>query len=140
MALGTDAIRQAAVIPVMGGKLCLVTSSSGKRWVIPKGRMEPGKTAGEIALQEAWEEAGLTGWLQREPVGSYVYEKMDSQFHVIVFVMHVADAADVFPEVGVRDRIWLSPSHAIARVEERGLREVIRAAVNCDEWRLAGSM
>ncbi len=140
MALGSDAIRQAAVIPLMGGKLCLVTSSSGKRWVIPKGRMEPGKTAGEIALQEAWEEAGLTGSLLREPVGSYVYEKMGSQFHVIVFLMHVVEAADEFPEAGLRDRIWLTPPHALARVEERGLREVIRAAVNCDEWRLAGSV
>jgi 8-oxo-dGTP pyrophosphatase MutT (NUDIX family) len=136
MALGT-AIRQAAAIPVMSGKVCLVTSSSGKRWVVPKGRMEPGKTAGEIALQEAWEEAGLTGWLHREPVGTYLYEKIGSIFHVVVFIMHATHAADDFPEVGQRERIWLNPTQALARVEEPGLREIIRAGVMTDEWRLA---
>src|SRR5262245_41164227 len=68
-------LRQAAVIPVRDGQVCLVSSRSGKRWVVPKGCMEPGKTAGEVALLEAWEEAGLLGRLAPEPVGSYVYEK-----------------------------------------------------------------
>ena len=62
------------------GQVCLVTSSSGKRWVVPKGCMEPGKTAGELALQEAWEEAGLVGVLQPEPVGSYLYEKFGNSY------------------------------------------------------------
>jgi len=64
-----DYIRQAAAIPIRSGQICLVTSSSGKRWVIPKGMIEPGTTAGQIALQEAWEEAGLVGVLRPEPVG-----------------------------------------------------------------------
>ena len=68
-------VRQAAAIPMKADKVCLVTSTSGKRWVVPKGNMELGKTAGEVALQEAWEEAGLLGLLQPEPIGSYVYEK-----------------------------------------------------------------
>ena len=42
-----------------------ITSRNGKRWVIPKGWIDPGQTAGETALQEAWEEAGLTGALER---------------------------------------------------------------------------
>src|SRR5262249_19062195 len=75
MASVSDVIRQAAAIPLKAGQICLVTSSSGKRWVIPKGIIDPGKTAGEIALQEAWEEAGLVGVLQPQPVGSYRYEK-----------------------------------------------------------------
>ena len=68
-------LQQAAAIPVRMGQVCLVTSRSGKRWVIPKGCLEPGKTAGEIALQEAWEEAGIVGVLQPDPVGSYLYDK-----------------------------------------------------------------
>ena len=55
------ALRQAAALPVRDGAVCLVTSRNGKRWVAPKGCLEPGKTAAEIALQEAWEEAGLAG-------------------------------------------------------------------------------
>ena len=61
MGNAADVVRQAAAVPVEAGRICMVTSRSGKRWVVPKGRLEPGKSAGEIALQEAWEEAGLAG-------------------------------------------------------------------------------
>src|SRR5262245_58082372 len=116
-------IPQAAAIPVRSGKVCLVTSSSGRRWVIPKGCMEPGKTAGEIALQEAWEEAGLVGVLQRDPVGSYLYEKWGSLHLVTVFVMHVTEDAEDWPERAIRQRTWVSPAEAVIRIEERGLQE-----------------
>src|SRR5262249_10274641 len=90
-------IRQAAAIPFLSGQVCLVTSRSGRRWVIPKGCLEPGKTSGEIALQEAWEEAGLSGILQQEPIGSYVYVKANLTYHVTVFVMQVTESADDWP-------------------------------------------
>ncbi len=129
MATVPGVIRQAATIPVKDGQLCLVTSSSGKRWVIPKGCMEPGKTSGELALQEAWEEAGLVGVLQPEPIGSYLYEKFGNLYHVIVFILHVTEAADDWPERTLRQRSWLTPTQALVRVEDRGLRELIRAVM-----------
>jgi 8-oxo-dGTP pyrophosphatase MutT (NUDIX family) len=128
MPAAPDVILQAAAIPFRAGKVCLVTSSSGKRWVIPKGLMEPGKTAGEIALQEAWEEAGLAGLLQPEPVGSYLYSKYGNTYHVTVFLMQVTEAADTWPEAMLRQRAWLTPAQAVLRVQEPGLRELIRAA------------
>jgi 8-oxo-dGTP pyrophosphatase MutT (NUDIX family) len=126
--MASDSIRQAAAIPVKSGQLCLVTSRSGKKWVIPKGCFEPGKTASEIALQEAWEEAGLTGVLQSEPVGSYLYEKFGTVHHVIVFVMRVTDVAETWPEDAFRERNWVSFDEAIERIDDRGLREVVRGA------------
>src|SRR6476620_2968172 len=69
-------VRQAAVGPVRDGRVCLVTSSSGRRWVVPKGQIDPGHTPGEAALIEAWEEAGLVGALDPEPIGTYAYEKL----------------------------------------------------------------
>ena len=123
------AIRQAAAIPVKKGQICLVTSRSGKRWVIPKGTIEPGKTAGEIALQEAWEEAGLTGVLHREPIGSYLYEKLGFVHHVIVFVMRVTDVANDWPEQNFRDRKWVQFEQAPVRVDDPGLRELVREAL-----------
>lgn len=111
------------------GQVCLVTSRSGKRWVIPKGSMEPGKSAGEIALQEAWEEAGLVGLLQPEPVGSYVYEKDGMVCHVIVFEMTVTHTLDTYPEAGMRQRVWIAPELAASRIEEEGLRDLLRNLV-----------
>jgi 8-oxo-dGTP pyrophosphatase MutT (NUDIX family) len=112
----------------------LVTSSNGKRWVIPKGLIDPGHTAGEAALQEAWEEAGLVGTLKPEPVGSYVYEKWGGTCHVTVFLMQVTSAAEDWPERGLRQRAWVEGEEALARLDDPGLREVMRAALARPAW------
>jgi 8-oxo-dGTP pyrophosphatase MutT (NUDIX family) len=127
MPTSPETVNQAAAIPLRGGKVCLVTSRSGKRWVVPKGNLEPGKTAGQIALQEAWEEAGLSGALQPEPVGSYVYRKADNTYHVTVYLMYVSHADDDWPESGMRLRTWVSVRQALRRIEEPGLCELIRS-------------
>jgi 8-oxo-dGTP pyrophosphatase MutT (NUDIX family) len=129
MPTSLDVIRQAASIPLKDGLVCLVSSRSGKRWVVPKGCLEPGKTAGEVALQEAWEEAGLVGVLEPEPVGSYLYTKMGFSYHVTVFLMHVTEVADEWPERDMRVRAWVTRSQAVLQIEEPGLRNLIRGAV-----------
>jgi 8-oxo-dGTP pyrophosphatase MutT (NUDIX family) len=129
MPTATEWILQAAAIPLKGGLVCLVTSRSGKRWVIPKGIIDPGKTAGEIALQEAWEEAGLSGVLEPTPVGTYVYEKYGGTCHVTVFRMQVSNAAEDWPERGQRERVWLSPAESVERIDDPGLQGILRAAL-----------
>ncbi|WP_439621715.1 NUDIX hydrolase [Gemmata sp.] len=119
-------VNQSGVLPVLNGRLCMVTSSSGKRWVFPKGLIDPGHTAGQAALTEAWEEAGLVGTLDQEPAGNYVYEKLGTPHHVLVYVMRVIEARDTWPERGLREREWLTIDDALDRVEEPGLRELIR--------------
>jgi 8-oxo-dGTP pyrophosphatase MutT (NUDIX family) len=126
MASSSSSVRQAAAIPVRSGRLCLVQSSGGKRWVIPKGNIERRHTAAETALREAWEEAGLLGSLKREPVGSYFYQKSGRLCHVTVFLMSVTEATDEWPERHRRPRRWLRPSQAVARVEDPGLRKLLR--------------
>ena len=84
-----NAINQAGAIPVHNGRVFMVTLRSGRRWVFPKGQIDPGHTPGEAALIEAWEEAGLVGTLDPEPVGSYLYEKLGQSHHVLMFIMRV---------------------------------------------------
>ncbi len=129
MATDFDFVRQAAAIPIRNNKVCLVTSSNGKRWVIPKGLIDPGSTAGETALNEAWEEAGLVGSLSSEPVGTYLYKKLGRTYHVIVFLMQVTRATAVWPERDLRRRIWIGVDSALEHIEDEGLRELIEAAV-----------
>src|SRR5438874_1981919 len=129
MTITPGALQQAAAIPVRLGQVCLITSRNGKRWVIPKGCLEPGKSAGEIALQEAWEEAGLMGILQVDPVGSYLYEKESRKHHVLVFLMQVTQVAETWPERSWRERSWLHFSQAQLQVEDYGLQELIRGLV-----------
>lgn len=118
-------LRQAAVIPLVDGQVGLVTSSSGRRWVVPKGMIDSGHSAGEAALVEAWEEAGLVGVLDPEPVGSYLYDKYGRTHHVLVYTLRVTEEAIDWPERDVRRREWVDPAEAVERVDEPGLKEII---------------
>jgi 8-oxo-dGTP pyrophosphatase MutT (NUDIX family) len=121
-------VRQAAAIPVREDRVCLVTSSSGRRWVVPKGQIDPGHTAGEAALVEAWEEAGLVGALDAEPLGTYAYEKLGRELHVLVYRMVVTEVRDEWPEKNLRTRAWVTLDEACDRIEEPGLRDLLRHA------------
>jgi 8-oxo-dGTP pyrophosphatase MutT (NUDIX family) len=116
-------------LPLRGDRICLVSSRGGKRWVIPKGRMEAGRTVGQIALQEAWEEAGLTGYLEPAPVGTYRYEKAGSLYVVTVLVMHVTEAAPTWPEAEQRRRVWVPEEKAPLYVDNEGLEGLMRRAL-----------
>jgi 8-oxo-dGTP pyrophosphatase MutT (NUDIX family) len=129
MAPAPSYIPQAGTIPLKEGQVCLVTSNNGKRWLIPKGIIDPGHTPREAALQEAWEEAGLAGTVRPEPVGTYLYDKWGGTCHVTVFLMDVTEAAEDWPERHVRQRCWLSPAEVLKRIEDPCLREVIRGAL-----------
>jgi 8-oxo-dGTP pyrophosphatase MutT (NUDIX family) len=129
MADSTPWIPQAAAIPIKDGRVCLVTSSSGKRWVVPKGLIDEGKSVGEMALQEAWEEAGIVGVLDSKPVGTYLYAKYGGTCHVTVFLMQVTEVADDWPERSFRERRWVRPAEAVRLVDDEGLRLVLRGAL-----------
>lgn len=130
----TQWIGQAASVPILDEKVCLITSRRSGRWVVPKGMIDPGNTAGETALMEAWEEAGLVGVLDSEPAGTYVYAKWDCTCHVTVFRMDVTEVHDEWDEQDTRRRIWMPPREAIERVEEDGLREIIRRVTGRGNW------
>jgi 8-oxo-dGTP pyrophosphatase MutT (NUDIX family) len=120
---------QAAAVPVRDGRICLITSRGGGNLVVPKGCLEHGRTAEQIALQEAWEEAGLIGLLHAPPIGSYRYEKAGRRFEVVMFLMDVTTVVKDWPESRWRSRYWLRPADAVARIRVRGLRKLIRRAV-----------
>jgi 8-oxo-dGTP pyrophosphatase MutT (NUDIX family) len=129
--MSTDSgfLKQAAAIPVKNNKICLVTTSNGKRWIVPKGLIDPGHTPAEAALNEAWEEAGVVGVLSQEPVGTYLYSKMGYTYHVVVYLMAVTEAADDWPERGLRQRTWVSMDRALEEIGDAGLRELIEHAM-----------
>jgi 8-oxo-dGTP pyrophosphatase MutT (NUDIX family) len=118
-------IAQAAAIPMDAGRICVVNSSSGRGWVIPKGRIEPNDSARETALKEAWEEAGLVGVLHANPTGTYEYEKNGARYHVQVFLMDVTEIADAWPEDHRRTRQWIDPDQIEQFILVPGMRRVV---------------
>jgi phosphohistidine phosphatase SixA/8-oxo-dGTP pyrophosphatase MutT (NUDIX family) len=121
--------RQSAVLPYRwhGGHLqvLLITSRRAKRWILPKGIVEPGFTAGASAAKEAREEAGIGGDTAEVPLGSYRYRKWGGTCDVEVYPFRVWSEMDEWAESGVRRRRWLSLPEALRRVEDEGLRTII---------------
>ena len=120
----TKRILQAAVIALRNDRVCLVRSRNGRRWVIPKGLLEPDKSSDQIALQEAWEEAGLIGILG-DRLGTFEYEKYGGICLVEVFRLDVTRIDDDWPEKAWRRPTWVSVEKAITLVNEPGLKSIL---------------
>lgn len=125
----TPAIKQSAVIPyrIQDEKLeiLLITSSGGKRWVIPKGMIEIFMKPHYSAAKEAWEEAGVVGEVSETSIGTYSYKKLGCNFLVDVFLLRVETVFNDWPEAKVRKREWLNLKQAIKRIEEVELKEIL---------------
>lgn len=125
----TKRLPQAAVIAIRRGRVCLITSSSGKRWLVPKGNLQRGRDLRETALQEAWEEAGLVGRVEGDPLGTYEFEKLGCLYEVVVFCMQVEEAKRDWPERARRVRRWMRPGKAVQRIAYHPLRAIVREAM-----------
>jgi 8-oxo-dGTP pyrophosphatase MutT (NUDIX family) len=114
-----------------GPEVLLVTSRGTGRWILPKGWPMTGRSLAEAASVEAWEEAGVRGRSETEPLGSYDAEKVVDDgrglpCRVQVFHLRVEELADDFPEAGQRRRQWLPAARAAELVREPELRELLR--------------
>ncbi|NDV01758.1 NUDIX hydrolase [Pseudoroseicyclus tamaricis] len=126
--------RQLAALCLRKGKsgteVLLVTSSEG-RWILPKGWPINGKTPGEAAMQEAWEEGGVKrGKVGRKALGSFIATKVtdhgdEEPCLLDVFEVKVRKTVSDYPEADRRNRIWVSPKEAAEMVTEDGLREIL---------------
>ncbi len=125
---------QIGALPYRTGRgtleVCLITSRGGGKWIIPKGWPEPGLSHAEIAAQEAWEEAGLTGSVQSNLYASYTASKtiepgVELPVRMDVYLLENPGQAKKFPELGQRKVKWLTIEEAAERVDDNGLKEVL---------------
>jgi phosphohistidine phosphatase len=120
---------QSGVIPYRindaGIEVLLVTSRGGKRWIIPKGIIDPGTTSVESACKEAYEEAGVRGQPGPAALGEYQYEKWGGICTVQVFPLKVATVLDKWPESAIRHRRWMSIKKASKSIKEPELKKLI---------------
>ena len=59
-----------------GREVLLISSRDTGRWVIPKGWPISDLDPSASAAREAWEEAGVRGKTETEPMGLYSYDKV----------------------------------------------------------------
>jgi 8-oxo-dGTP pyrophosphatase MutT (NUDIX family) len=111
-------------------EVMLLTSRETRRWVIPKGWPIKGRKPREVVSQEAYEEAGLTGYIvSKRPLGNYHYEKRLAKRAILcevrVFLFRVDEQLDDWPEKSARETRWFDAAEAAALIEEGGLAEII---------------
>jgi len=112
-------------------EILLITSLNSKRWIVPKGWPEPDLSGSENAAREAFEEAGVTGKIGPQPVGTYHYlkEKKDGggvPCSVDVFALAVNKQLDDWPEKNARELAWVPVEQAVMQVSEPGLRQILK--------------
>lgn len=106
-------------------RVLLITSNRGA-WIIPKGTIEPGQSAEAAALQEAWEEAGVHGWIMGSTLGTWTYARADNPHDLVpVLPVWVDELAKNWPEDYKRQRRWCSLREALELVDDESLRRVI---------------
>jgi phosphohistidine phosphatase len=121
---------QSAVIPyrIADGKpeIMLITSRKGTRWVLPKGVKEPELSLRDSASKEAFEEAGVRGELDAEPIGHYEYAKWGGTCKVAVFPMAVSECLpDGEWEESHRERQWVGAKEAKGLLDEPELGKLV---------------
>jgi 8-oxo-dGTP pyrophosphatase MutT (NUDIX family) len=121
--------KQSGVIPYRvtsrGIEVLLITSLRRKRWIIPKGVVEPGLSAPHSARMEAEEEAGVRGRTLEPAIGSYRHSKWGGVCEIDVFLLLVEDILEEWPEANVRKRRWASCEEATRLVQQDGLKRIL---------------
>lgn len=107
-------------------RVCLITSRSTKRWVIPKGWPKTGLRPHELAAREAEEEAGLIGEISTDPIGTYSYRKRLHFFasvtcKVVVYPLLVQAQQVRWSEQAERELAWVPIDDAARMVSESDL-------------------
>ena len=125
---------QAAAVPYRyeNGKLkvMIVTSRRTGRWVFPKGSMGKAKEW-QAAAQEAYEETGVSGEVDRKPLGRYMSLKVRGQdaWHVDValYPLKIEKFHKKFPEKAQRKRKMVSVKRARKMLSQPEMGELVKA-------------
>ena len=100
--------------------ILLISRKRSKKWGIPKGKVEPTLTFPETAAKEAFEEAGVLGYISPSSVGMFRARKRTGSPQVLqtievwVYLLEVTEMAPDWPEREKREIRWV-PCDVAAR-------------------------
>ena len=131
--MGIASIQQSGALPFQIRDeslwVLLVQSNTSKRWIFPKGNLEPGLSASESAYFEAFEEAGVLGTISTRSIGSYKYRKKPEKggelCRVRLYPLEVTQILDFYPERSTRPRTWLGVEEALGTIGEPKLKTIL---------------
>lgn len=110
-------------------QVCLITSRTHKRWIIPKGWPMHKQTPANAAATEAYEEAGVSGEAVDFCLGVYSYNKPqkvgNAPIITMVYPVHITHVHSKWPEKDERRRKWMSPAKAAEKLTEPELKRIV---------------
>jgi 8-oxo-dGTP pyrophosphatase MutT (NUDIX family) len=111
----------------------LISRRRSKKWGIPKGKLAPTLNFPENAAKEAFEEAGVIGYISPTSVGMFRARKKSTSdppiqhtIEVWVYLLEVAELAVNWPEKGKREIRWVTCEDAARQFREPVLSQLCR--------------
>lgn len=127
-------LHQIGALPILvnpdgGIDVCLITSRSGSRWIIPKGNPIRGLAPYEVAAQEALEEAGLVGQAERHCIGTFTFDRhrggRETSCSVDVYALKVERELTTWDEMDQRSVLRCNVETALSLVSAPNLASLI---------------
>jgi 8-oxo-dGTP pyrophosphatase MutT (NUDIX family) len=148
---------RAGAIPISpNGKVGVITSMTGKSWVLPKGHIEKGETVQQAVLREVCEEVGVVGFISpkseplvtshTQPMWFYSSDadkdKPDAERATescdvcIVTYWYRVEVTEFLKEREdeKREVAWLTPALALTKLNFETHKSVVRQLSDGDEF------
>jgi 8-oxo-dGTP pyrophosphatase MutT (NUDIX family) len=108
-------------------KIIIISSRNSNQWIVPKGNRVPNKSKRESALLEAYEEAGLTGQLDKNIKFRLFIMSHGKKVELTLYPMRVDKRLlKKWPESHQRKRIEVSCDRALSLVVWPEFRNCIK--------------
>lgn len=131
----TGRLLQAAALPWCrraGGKVevLLITTRTSGKWTIPRGWTLRFRSLSQSAKREALQEAGVRGFMSRQPLGHLDAPKTyrfagQIDWLLAVYALEVTDVLNNWKEADQRERRWFSAEEAAELVRPSALGSLI---------------
>jgi 8-oxo-dGTP pyrophosphatase MutT (NUDIX family) len=121
-------------VVVRDGQMLLIATAGGRRWQLPKGRIEPGESAEQAAVREVREETGVTGRIVAPLAGvDYWFAEGDRRRikkHVDFFLLEYLDGSESnFDPREVDVARWFPADEGVERLTHASERRVAAEAL-----------
>jgi hypothetical protein len=107
---------QIGVVPILADRkgclIVLVTARGKNRWLPPKGNVHRKYSNRAMALNEAYEEAGIVGTIKRKHFVDVPFRKSGERITLRLYPMQVRRVLKSWPEKTARQRTIVKPDKA----------------------------
>jgi len=106
-------------------KVVLISSCENKKWIVPKGHKINKRSKRDTALQEAFEEAGIKGYIKRKKPLIFKIKSHGEKVTLVLYFMKVKELLLLWPEKNKRKRKIVKLKKAKTMVAWQKLRDYL---------------